>query len=79
MLRNTSLIVISALAALTAACSNAPVHAQSPPATAQITVKNFSFDPAALTVSPGTEVVWTDQGGKHSVQADDGKFKSEPW
>jgi plastocyanin len=77
MLRNTSLIVFLALAALTAACSNAPVHAQSPPAAAQITIKNFSFDPAALTVSPGTEVVWTNQGGKHSVQADDGSFKSE--
>jgi plastocyanin len=75
MLRNTSLIVCLTLAALSAACSMAP--AQTPPA-AKITVKNFGFDPPAMTVAPGTEVQWTDEGGRHSVQADDGSFKSEP-
>ena len=74
MLRNISLIVCLTLAALTAACSNAP--AQTPPASPQITIKNFSFDPPALTVAPGTEVVWTDQDGRHTVEADNGSFKS---
>ena len=79
MLRNISLIVclslVVCLAALTAACSNAP--AQSTPASPQITIKNFSFEPAALTVAPGTEVVWMDEGGKHTVEADNGSFKSK--
>jgi plastocyanin len=78
MLRNISLVVCLTLAALTAACSTAPA-AQGPPAAgsaAHITVKNFGFDPATITVSPGTEVEWTDEGGRHSVEADDGSFKS---
>jgi plastocyanin len=44
---------------------------------ARIIVKNFGFDPAEITVPVGTEVEWTDQGGRHSVQADDGSYKSE--
>jgi len=51
-----------------------------PPAlqsSARITVKNFEFDPAEITVPAGTEVDWTDQGGRHSVHADDGSFQSE--
>jgi plastocyanin len=67
MLRNALLIVCLTLAALTA---------QGPPA-AKITIKNFAFDPPALTVSVGTEVEWTDEAGKHSVVADDGSFKSD--
>jgi plastocyanin len=43
----------------------------------RIVVKNFGFDPAELTVPAGTEVEWTDEGGRHNVQADDGSFKSE--
>jgi plastocyanin len=44
---------------------------------AQVTVKNFGFDPPELTVPAGTEVEWTDQAGRHTVQADDGSFKSD--
>ncbi len=58
-----------------AAAPIAPVSPSS--SSAQITVKNFAFDPPDLTVSVGTEVVWTDQGGRHTVQADDGSFKSD--
>jgi plastocyanin len=47
------------------------------PSSAQIAVKNFAFDPPELTVPAGTEVVWTDQAGRHTVQADDGSFKSD--
>ena len=42
-----------------------------------IAVRNFSFEPPALTVPVGTEVEWTDEGGRHDVEADDGSFKSE--
>ena len=38
----------------------------------------LSFDPADLTVAPGTSVTWewTGEGGAHNVVADDGAFKS---
>ena len=54
---------------------SAPI-APAPPSIARITVKNFGFDPPELAIAAGTEVEWTDQGGRHSVQADDGSFKS---
>jgi plastocyanin len=48
-----------------------------PAASPRVTISNFSFDPRELTVPPGTEVEWVDQGGRHSVEADDGSFKSD--
>ena len=54
-----------------------PVSASSPRGSnVGITVKNFGFDPAELTVAAGTEVEWTDLAGRHNIQADDGSFKS---
>jgi plastocyanin len=44
---------------------------------AQINVKNFSFEPPELTVPAGTDVEWINQAGRHTVQADDGSFKSD--
>jgi len=41
-----------------------------------VTVKNFAFDPKEVTVSPGTTVEWTNAGGKHTIEADNGAFKS---
>jgi plastocyanin len=41
-----------------------------------VTVKNFSFDPKEITVAPGTTVEWTNAGGKHTIEADKGAFKS---
>ncbi|WP_233752281.1 MULTISPECIES: halocyanin domain-containing protein [Halostella] len=39
----------------------------------------FGFGPAAVSVSPGTTVVWewTGEGGSHDVQADNGSFASQ--
>lgn len=38
----------------------------------------YKFGPAAIAVSPGTEVVWewTGHGGAHDVQAENGAFDS---
>ena len=47
------------------------------PSSARVIVKNFGFDPAEIKVPTGTVVEWTDQGGRHSVLADDGSFQSE--
>jgi plastocyanin len=41
-----------------------------------VTVKNFSFDPAQITVSPNTVVEWVDERGRHTVKAEDGSFES---
>lgn len=30
-----------------------------------------------LTVAPGTTVEWVNDGGRHSVEADNGSFKSD--
>ncbi len=59
---------------LNGASSAPPPLASSP---TRITVKNFSFEPQDLTISAGTEVEWFDDGGRHTVSADDGSFKSE--
>jgi plastocyanin len=79
MPHNTSLIACLTLAALASACSIAQSAPQAPPAAGsvtKVTIKNFAFDPAEITVAPGTEVEWTDETGRHTVEADDGSFKS---
>jgi plastocyanin len=47
-----------------------------PPAVFQVTIQNFAFAPSELVVPVGSEVQWTDIRGRHTVQADDGSFKS---
>jgi len=51
---------------------------QVPPEPGKVTViiTNFSFEPKELTVPAGTTVEWTDNTGRHTVEADDGSFKS---
>jgi plastocyanin len=45
----------------------------------KVTVKisNFQFDPKEVTVEEGTTVEWVDETGRHTVEADDGSFKSD--
>lgn len=43
-----------------------------------ITVTNFSFTPAALTITVGDTVRWTNVLGNHNVVADDNSFTSGP-
>lgn len=44
--------------------------------TASVTIKNFAFEPKAITVKPGTTVTWTNTAGSHTVTADNGSFDS---
>lgn len=45
--------------------------------TAVVSVVDFAFEPEALTVAAGTEVIWTNNGQRpHTVTADDGSFDS---
>jgi len=43
---------------------------------ATVKVSSFRFTPKVLTVAPGTTVEWVNEAGRHSVEADDGSFKS---
>jgi plastocyanin len=58
----------------------API-ATTPPQTtaARVTVKisNFQFTPKEVTVPAGATVEWIDEVGRHTVEADDGSFKSD--
>lgn len=52
--------------------------------THEVTVSNFSFSPAELTITVGDAVKWTNVSGNHNVLADDGSFTSgsvapAPW
>jgi plastocyanin len=42
-----------------------------------VTIQNFSFMPKDVVIPEGATVEWTDVGGRHSVQADDGSFQSD--
>jgi plastocyanin len=56
------------------------VHAATPapaPATAQIVVSHFMFQPMALTVAVGTTVTWVNKDDEaHTVRSDTGAFAS---
>ncbi len=54
----------------------APVTTKAP---GRVTVKvqNFAFDPKDVVITEGMTVEWSDVGGRHNVQADDGSFQSE--
>jgi plastocyanin len=43
-----------------------------------VTVKfsNFKFEPKEVTITVGTTVEWIDEEGRHTIEADNGAFKS---
>jgi len=48
-----------------------PVVTASPAATSSVTISNFTFSPAAITVKVGTSVTWTNQDSAgHTVVGD---------
>ena len=58
--------------------SNSPSHssqpAAQPVAADKVTIQNFAFSPAAITVKKGTTVTWTNQDDtSHTVTENDGK------
>ncbi len=47
------------------------------PGTASVTIKDFEFTPATVTIKVGDTVTWTNNGpSTHTVTADDGSFAS---
>lgn len=54
-----------------------PTPDASPTSTAAVSIQNFSFNPAALSVKTGTAVTWTNNDSvPHTVTSDSGLFDS---
>jgi len=63
----------SVAASAPASAAASPPASQAPAASDTITIQNFAFAPAALTVRSGATVTWTNQDGpSHSVKWGDG-------
>ena len=62
-----------------AAPTQAAATQPSTTAAARVTVRisNFQFNPKEVTVPAGATVEWIDEVGRHTVEADDGSFKSD--
>jgi plastocyanin len=67
------------LAAMSVAASRPQATAPQEKAAANVvTIENFSFAPAELTVSPGTEVTWVNKDDEaHTVVTSGNTFKSK--
>lgn len=68
-----TLVLVSSLALMGAACTKqAPATEQSTtnqPVAAQVTISNFSFQPASLTIKAGETVTWINQDrAPHTVK-----------
>jgi len=74
-----ALMRVAAMIGLVVALSAAGVvAAPSTPATAEVTIDNFSFSPAELKVAVGTTVTWTNRDDiPHTVVSTDKVFKSK--
>ena len=55
-----------------AAGASAPVQEK-----ATVKISSFKFEPKVLTVAQGTTIEWVNEGGRHTVEADNGSFKSD--
>ncbi len=56
-----------------------PFQPPSTAATAHVSIVDFGYSPASITVTMGTTVTWTNTGGViHSVTSDTGAFDSSP-
>lgn len=79
MRRLTMMILLLTTALASGVASSTPPRAATAPVQNKATVKisSFKFEPKVLTVAPGTTVEWVNEGGRHSVEADDGSFKSD--
>lgn len=77
--RLMSLLVATGLVCLLALASAAqsPPSPPSSPAGATVTIKNFAYTPASLTIRPGQSVTWVNADDRdHTIASPDGTFAS---
>ncbi len=75
--RQTTITVLAAVALTLAACSSStqPKTVGSSKTGTTITIQNFAFNPATLSVHPGQRIVVTNEDGvTHTLTADSGAF-----
>ena len=73
-----SVVVLIASIVFLARTSSVSVNAQQAAASPAVTIDNFSFGPATLTVGVGTTVTWTNRDDiPHTVASTEGAFKSK--
>ena len=70
-------IVVMMMAAIVTARVKKPSAARAAAATVTVKVSSFQFTPKVVTVTVGSTVEWVNSGGRHTVEADDGSFKSD--
>lgn len=64
-------------ATATPTAANPAAPSSTPGPAVMVAIANFAFSPPAITVAPGTTVVWTNQDtAAHTVTADDGSWAS---
>jgi len=67
----------TSMVAATAIASSGPHDPQAEKSV--VTIRNFAFQPATLTVAAGTRVIWTNRDDElHRVVSDDGAFNASP-
>ncbi|PWU24086.1 amidase [Candidatus Cerribacteria bacterium 'Amazon FNV 2010 28 9'] len=58
--------------------TQSPAASTAPATTQNVTIQNFAFGPATLTVKAGTTLTWTNKDSMaHTATADDGTFDTE--
>ena len=79
----TMILILAAVLTVVAASSARPRTTRNRPSGANarlekatVKISSFKFEPKVLTIAPGTTVEWVNDGGRHSVRADDGSFDS---
>src|SRR6185503_12707735 len=80
MLGRLRSVGIMALIALVALFALVPIVGAAPRAaeTKDVNIKDFEFDPKAITVNVGDTIHWKNNGqNEHTAQADDGSFASD--
>jgi plastocyanin len=72
-LRGLGVLLVVAMATFAALGTSQPARAQD----TSVSIVDFAFDPASITIEAGSTVTWTNNGATtHTVTSDDGAFDS---
>jgi plastocyanin len=70
-------LVATALAAVTVACGGSSPTSPNPSNTVGVSIQDFTFSPATVTIKAGTTVRWTNKGpSAHTTVSDAGAWTS---
>ena len=76
---NLGIVMIAIALTIGIAPSVATAGTETPSATADVKIDNFTFEPQTITVKAGTTITWTNRDDiPHTVVSTDLVFKSKP-